>query len=574
MGRFTYENQGAVTFLVYFPEEDEKVDSLAAGMAANNRMTGVLVPGFTQQNMERQLKYNISSKITLEQYFSGNVKKRQLTGVLKSLTSALIQAEGFLLDESSFLLDWRYIYVDVGSAQGYLLCFPLEGAVDQELSFYEFVRRVIYGIKFEETENCAYIAVLMNYINRKESFSYEGFLRVLEGMTQSGQPPVGMSSGAESAEADGSGGRIFHRSGGVAADGIQVRSKDVVPGQMPARSQDGGLPEYASGQPQNGASAKISPGQPQSGIQGTMAGQIVLPGSGSPADGAEKQPGAEKSDRKKGFLFSFGKKEEKPEKPKGADKKREKKEKKEKEKQEKQEKKKKGRESGILRFQIPGKSGKPSVFPASAEIPRDSGSPGDVQTGQEAVPPVRDNDLPVQQPAASGGLFRAQAPALSGIQTAEQPSASGVPGGVEQRPVFAPGFSAGGPGDFGNTVLMGEHDDGVTVLCGSGMDDRQERCIVLTRLKNGQRMAIEKECFRIGKASSFVDFYVGDNRTISRSHADILVQAGNVFIQDNNSMNHTYVNEKMVMAGERIPLRDGDRIRLSDEEFSISIQGR
>ncbi len=111
-------------------------------------------------------------------------------------------------------------------------------------------------------------------------------------------------------------------------------------------------------------------------------------------------------------------------------------------------------------------------------------------------------------------------------------------------------------------------------MCGSGMDDRQERCIVLTRLKNGQRMAIEKECFRIGKASSFVDFYVGDNRTISRSHADILVQAGNVFIQDNNSMNHTYVNEKMVMAGERIPLRDGDRIRLSDEEFSISIQGR
>ncbi len=307
MGRFTYENQGAVTFLVYFPEEDEKVDSLAAGMAANNRMTGVLVPGFTQQNMERQLKYNISSKITLEQYFSGNVKKRQLTGVLKSLTSALIQAEGFLLDESSFLLDWRYIYVDVGSAQGYLLCFPLEGAVDQELSFYEFVRRVIYGIKFEETENCAYIAVLMNYINRKESFSYEGFLRVLEGMTQSGQSPVGMSSGAESAEADGSGGRIFHRSGGVAADGIQVRSKDVVPGQMPARSQDGGLPEYASGQPQNGASAKISPSQPQSGIQGTMAGQIVLPGSGSPADGAEKQPAAEKSDRKKDFYFRLGK---------------------------------------------------------------------------------------------------------------------------------------------------------------------------------------------------------------------------------------------------------------------------
>lgn len=126
--------------------------------------------------------------------------------------------------------------------------------------------------------------------------------------------------------------------------------------------------------------------------------------------------------------------------------------------------------------------------------------------------------------------------------------------------------------DFGNTVMMGDNEDGVTVISGSGIQDGARRRVVLTRLKNGQKMTIEKELFRIGKSSSFVDFYVGDNRTVSRSHADILLQNGGVYIQDNNSLNHTFVNERMVLAGEQQLLSDGDKIRLSDEEFVISIQ--
>ena len=113
MGTFTYENQGSHTFLVYVMNQTEQTDTLTRGMMSDNTISGVLVPGFVQSNMERRLKYNISSKISLRQYFSGSVQKKQLFGILESMTAALLAAEGYLLSDESFLLEEDYIFVDV-----------------------------------------------------------------------------------------------------------------------------------------------------------------------------------------------------------------------------------------------------------------------------------------------------------------------------------------------------------------------------------------------------------------------------------------------------------------------------
>ena len=53
----------------------------------------------------------------------------------------------------------------------------------------------------------------------------------------------------------------------------------------------------------------------------------------------------------------------------------------------------------------------------------------------------------------------------------------------------------------------------------------------------------------IGKASSGVDYCIRDNTTISRVHAKILRHGTQYFIQDNDSMNPTYVDGRQVMNG-------------------------
>jgi len=54
----------------------------------------------------------------------------------------------------------------------------------------------------------------------------------------------------------------------------------------------------------------------------------------------------------------------------------------------------------------------------------------------------------------------------------------------------------------------------------------------------------------------------GDEGGVSRRHARIFVQGDQVFIEDLNSTNYTYVNQQRLTPGQPQPLNDGDEVRL------------
>ena len=71
---FTYETQGANSFLVYAVNEKEEIDTLTLGMITNNKISGFLPAIFTQVDDIRYVKYNISSKISAFRYFFRNIR--------------------------------------------------------------------------------------------------------------------------------------------------------------------------------------------------------------------------------------------------------------------------------------------------------------------------------------------------------------------------------------------------------------------------------------------------------------------------------------------------------------------
>lgn len=128
--------------------------------------------------------------------------------------------------------------------------------------------------------------------------------------------------------------------------------------------------------------------------------------------------------------------------------------------------------------------------------------------------------------------------------------------------------------DDNRTVIMGGGNDyGHTVVLGGGENTcaQMRQVVKLTRRRNGQSMMINKEVFHIGREGSFADFFIGDNPAIGAAHADIFLDAGQYFVSDRNSLNHTYVNGSMVAAGQPRPLRSGDVITLADEDFDFII---
>ena len=54
----------------------------------------------------------------------------------------------------------------------------------------------------------------------------------------------------------------------------------------------------------------------------------------------------------------------------------------------------------------------------------------------------------------------------------------------------------------------------------------------------------------------------GGEAGVSRQHARTFVQGSQIFIEDLNSTNHTYVNQQVLVPGQPHPLHNGDEVRL------------
>ena len=66
-----------------------------------------------------------------------------------------------------------------------------------------------------------------------------------------------------------------------------------------------------------------------------------------------------------------------------------------------------------------------------------------------------------------------------------------------------------------------------------------------------------------------MDYFIGDNPAISRSHANILSRDGEYYIVDTNSTNHTFVNGEMIQSNVETKLTHGTRVTLANEDFEF-----
>ncbi len=94
----------------------------------------------------------------------------------------------------------------------------------------------------------------------------------------------------------------------------------------------------------------------------------------------------------------------------------------------------------------------------------------------------------------------------------------------------------------------------------------------LIRVNTDERIMLNKDSFKLGKATRGVDYSVGGNGAISRQHAIIIQKDGVCYIKDNKSTNHTFVNDKIVDEGIEEILTHDSIIRLGDEEFRFKIR--
>jgi len=130
-----------------------------------------------------------------------------------------------------------------------------------------------------------------------------------------------------------------------------------------------------------------------------------------------------------------------------------------------------------------------------------------------------------------------------------------------------------GGSDFGETVYLQEEDDDETAFLGQEKGGGPE--FSLYRFSTKETFRITGDVSRIGRSPSIAEISITGNKCIGRIHAILYVRGQDVFIEDNHSKNHTYVDGiRLDPEDPPVLLNQGSKIRLGDEELEFIIEER
>ena len=541
MKEFKYENQGASSFLVYQLKEEDVLDNISLNMLTSNKAKGLASTNYMQMDTQRFIRYTITGKITANQFFARPVTKQSFMGIFKGITEAMVSAEEYMLDPACILLDLNQIYTDVSTGETECICLPVENEKEQK-DQREFLKSVMFQAQFENPEEGSYVTRILNYLNSIPVFSSLDFLNLLTEMEREGKKDrTALAPAAKESLQQGVaefGNAVANSSvGGAAASFFEqsslspagaLRQENAVEEAIPDIPVPDDIPKeerislfYLLQHYNNNRAKEYMAQQKQLKARKEALKKIELAKKG----GKKKSAASLNLPGGKAKTASAAPKAKKP-------------------------------ASGGFSFQVPGKeSGKDK--------------PGEDLPGIKSLP-----NAPVNSQSNFAGNPKVNASVGSGMNIPKSnPSvAKGTLQPAKPSPLFSNQQEAVGNGgrNFGDTTVLhsGFRGEETSVLNYTKAPDTPKQPYLL-RIKNGERIPITGNIFRLGKEEKFVDYVIHDNEAISRSHANIISRNGQYFLQDNNSTNHSFLNGQQCVSNVELPLQDKASIRLGNEEFQF-----
>lgn len=587
--KFSYENQGATTYLVYEVNESDEIDSLSLGMLTNNKIQGLAQTLFTQMDETRYIKYNVSSKISVRQFFNGPVNKKRLLGVFNGIVDGLLSAEDYMIDSNAIVLDMDYIFADVSTCEATLICLPISNLEREKTDLGVFFKNIMVNTQFDSTENSDHVAKIFNFLNSSPAFSLADFKLLLEEIHNNENMTQMLSDVKREKEV-------------VQTQNVQqnnINNQNMQQRQINVQQQAVSNPQIQSNQ-QMQQNPQI---QPNKQIRQNMLNQqqrqlrqqppkpmpnnrqMNIPNMNIPnqpvnkkTQAAPQQSNAEKEMSLFYLLQHYSAKNAAVYKAQKAAKKAQTQnnmvqgnmampDTKNKHKKEKMPKPPKGQvQPGG--FAVPGMAGNNGMAVPGMNGQQNFAMPGqqnlNIPTPQNNI--QRQNTMsqqqPSQQPQVQAEIQNQQIPQPQQVKQPQpyQPS----------QPLQQPQPEMQGQQmNFGETTNLDMLMRGGTTVLNSSMRPPDMVSPHLIRIKTNENIMIDKPVFRIGKEKSYVDYFVSDNTAVSRSHANIVSRESKYYVMDTNSTNHTYLNGKMIQSNVEVELAHGDKIRLGNEDFEF-----
>lgn len=179
MNNFTYEMNGNTNNLVYTLDETQSMDSVTVGMLSNNDVEGFCKIYFQQIDETQKAFYNVTSKVTVNDYIKNEMTKSSITDLFIQILDAFSISQKYMLDTKSIVIDPEYMFIDVSSKKISLICKPIICDKNDDSDLNAFFKSMLFSAIFNQSENNSYVATLMNYLNTSSVVNIADFKTVL-----------------------------------------------------------------------------------------------------------------------------------------------------------------------------------------------------------------------------------------------------------------------------------------------------------------------------------------------------------------------------------------------------------
>lgn len=174
---FKQQSVGETTYLTYEIDEDLEVDSFAMHMMANNQFTNIVQTQIVRLNEKRQIQFNITGLMKLNNRISIPRPKKEVLGIFSSILNAFEEVDAYMLDMEHLFLDWEYIYLD-GQGNCMLMYLPFDHTFSKDKI--AFLQEVVNRVQPDYQEKDPYLFDIQNAFSRGAIRKLSDFREVIK----------------------------------------------------------------------------------------------------------------------------------------------------------------------------------------------------------------------------------------------------------------------------------------------------------------------------------------------------------------------------------------------------------
>ena len=181
---FKVRNIGSEKYLSYILNDDCEFDEELLDYLEENKIPELIDIIYEEDDENDYPTYNVTGRTTVDALLSNTVNAEKILGIVRGVASGIVNLRDLGIPASYVILHKGFTYVNPVTYDVGMLCVPVEADANINAEFRTFVKDILTSVKYDDSEDCNYVARLLNLLNT-DKFTVRNFYSQLTELMES-----------------------------------------------------------------------------------------------------------------------------------------------------------------------------------------------------------------------------------------------------------------------------------------------------------------------------------------------------------------------------------------------------